>query len=418
MTMKAQRFAAGERIDYTPGSAVSAGDVVVLGTVPMVADMDIAASALGSLAADGVYKVEKDTSTFTAGDAVYWDSNGDSVGGTAGTGAATSTASGNNLMGLATADAATGATHVFVKLTAAKRTATIAGSVTADDITGSDSSLAIAGLAAAQGGAITVTGGTSSTGANAGGAVTMAGGTGGAAGAGGAVSLTGGVPASGNAAGGAGTFSGGAGSGTGAGGAVTTRGGASGSGATGNGGAWSGGGGAALSTNGTGGAASLTGGVSTGTGTGGAVTITSGASAGAGGTAGNVVIDCGAAAGGTAGSVLIGGTNAGSTKIGTGAELAAIKAINVSGTIAVAVPTIADGETDEVTADLSGMTFAPAVGDLVVAIPLEALPTDAILCGAYVSATDTVTVSFSTKEGGSGVTGANKNFKFLLIDLT
>ena len=64
------------------------------------------------------------------------------------------------------------------------------------------------------------------------------------------------------------------------------------------------------------------------------------------------------------------------------------------------------------------MTFAPAVGDMVIAIPLEALPTSAILCGAYVSNTDEVTVSFAAKEGGAGVTGANKNFKFLLIDLT
>jgi len=66
------------------------------------------------------------------------------------------------------------------------------------DITGSDSSLGISGQAAAQGGAIALVGGTSSTVANAGGAVTATGGTGPAssaatAGAGGAVTLTGGT---------------------------------------------------------------------------------------------------------------------------------------------------------------------------------------------------------------------------------
>jgi hypothetical protein len=114
--------------------------------------------------------------------------------------------------------------------------------------------------------------------------------------------------------------------------------------------------------------------------------------------------------------ITIGGTNAASTKIGTGSELAAIKAINVSGTIAVAVPSITDPDIAKVDVDLSGMTFAPAVGDMVVAIPLETLPTNARLQGAWISATDTCQVTFGS-EGGS-VTGANKNFKFLLVDLT
>lgn len=306
----------GDSIRYTPGSAVTAGDVVVVGTIPMIAKHDIAASANGVLACEGIFDVPKTTDTFSAGDAVYWDVDGDPVGGTAGSGAADSSSGTGNLMGLAEQAAATDAEYVKVKLTAVKRTATVAGSITADDISGGDSSLAIAGLASTTGGAVAVAGGTSSTGGVAGGAVSATGGTGGAAGAGGAVSVVGGVPASGNGAGGAGTFSGGAGSGTGAGGAVTTKGGASGTGATGNGGAWTSGGGAALSTNGTGGAASLTGGVATGTGTGGAVTITSGASAGASGTAGAVAIDCGAAAGGTAGAITIGGTNAASITLG------------------------------------------------------------------------------------------------------
>lgn len=111
-------------------------------------------------------------------------------------------------------------------------------------------------------------------------------------------------------------------------------------------------------------------------------------------------------------------TAAGGFKLGT-SERATVNGIYYSANVTVAVPTIADAEIDEVAVDVSAaFTMQPAVGDVVVAIPTEALPTDAILCGAYVNATDTVTVSFAAKEGGSGVTGANKTFKFLVIDLT
>jgi len=350
-------------------------------------------------------------------------------------------------------------------------TGTMVGDVVLDSIVGGDSSLAIEGQvgSASAGGAIAMAGGAGDGAGNAGGAITMAGGlgittgaggaltftggTGGAGGAGGAVSMIGGVPTSGNAAGGAATFKGGAGSGTsnggvlalaggaggstsgaggaaslaggagggtGAGGALTLAGGASGGGATGNGGAITVAGGAAASTNGTGGAASVAGGAATGTGTGGALTLAGGASAGAGGTSGAVTIDVGARNGGTGAQIKIGASAMTTLELGTtvGTENAEMKGFYKSGTIVVAVPTIADGESDEVAVDVSAMTFAPAVGDIVVAIPLEALPTDALLCGAYVSNTDQVTVSFGTKEGGSGVTGANKNFAFFFIDVT
>jgi predicted RecA/RadA family phage recombinase len=406
-------------ISYTAVSAVNAGDVILIGTVPCIAPLAIAAGAVGTVCSNGQWKVPKLTGAISAGDAIYWDVDGTPVysGATALSGACGGSSAVGNLMGFAAADAASGDTYTFVELTAAKRTATIAGSMTADDITGSDSSLSIAGLGSTTGGAIAIVGGTSSTGAVAGGAVSVTGGTGGAAGAGGAASLVGGIPASGNAAGGTLTASGGAGSGTGAGGAVTTRGGASGAGATGNGGAWSGGGGAALSVAGNGGAATLSGGVSTTTGTGGALTLISGASVGASGTAGAVTLDAGAAAGGTGAPVEIGPTNATGTKIGTaGSERALIKGINVSGTVAVAVPSITDPDCAKVDVDISAMTFAAAVGDAVVAIPLEALPTNCRLGGAWVSATDQVTITFSS-EGGN-VTGAAKNFKFLIVDLT
>lgn len=108
----------------------------------------------------------------------------------------------------------------------------------------------------------------------------------------------------------------------------------------------------------------------------------------------------------------------GDTQLGT-SEAVAIKGIYLSATVAVAVPTIADAETDEVAVDVSGaFTMQPAVGDAVIAIPQEALPTSCIQGAARVTATDQITVGFTTLEGGSGVTGANKNFKFLVVDVT
>jgi predicted RecA/RadA family phage recombinase len=223
----AVRWSEGDMIDHTPGSAVAAGDVVVLGSIPLVAPLDIAAGVLGALATRGVFKVPKATGAFAAGDAVYWAAAGNPNTGTAGTGAATSTASGNNLMGLAVLDAASGDDFVYVLLTAAKRTTTLGGSVTADDITGSDASLGVTGLAAAQGGAVALAGGTSSTSGNAGGAVSLTGGTPGATGVGGAASVTGGIGGSTSGTGGAVTIAGGAGTaGNANGGALTLRGGA------------------------------------------------------------------------------------------------------------------------------------------------------------------------------------------------
>lgn len=70
------------------------------------------------------------------------------------------------------------------------RNVTATGTATLNAVAGGDSSLGITGQAAAQGGAVVVTGGASSTSGNAGGAATVAGGAGGATGAGGAVNIT------------------------------------------------------------------------------------------------------------------------------------------------------------------------------------------------------------------------------------
>lgn len=66
----------GNAVDYTPGSAVTAGDVVFQNDLAGVAPSDIAASVLGSLQVTGVHRVTKTGGggiTFAVGDKVYWD---------------------------------------------------------------------------------------------------------------------------------------------------------------------------------------------------------------------------------------------------------------------------------------------------------------------------------------------------------
>ncbi len=106
----------GNSVDYTPSSAVEAGDVVVQGTLVAVARTPIAANILGSLAVRGIFDAVKAAVAFTAGAAVYWDADGNPVGGTAGTGAATTTRTGNTFMGFAVAAAAETATTVRTDL--------------------------------------------------------------------------------------------------------------------------------------------------------------------------------------------------------------------------------------------------------------------------------------------------------------
>ena len=83
----------GNSIDYTPGSAVTAGAVVVQGELVGVAKVDIPASTLGALAVTGVFDFPKATGAGTAiaaGANCYWN---------AGAQQATTTATGNKLIG-------------------------------------------------------------------------------------------------------------------------------------------------------------------------------------------------------------------------------------------------------------------------------------------------------------------------------
>jgi len=73
---KANFVQEGVSIDYTPSSAVSAGDIVSLGDLVGIAKLDIAASAVGALAIEGVFDVLKLGSSgpvFAIGDPVFFD---------------------------------------------------------------------------------------------------------------------------------------------------------------------------------------------------------------------------------------------------------------------------------------------------------------------------------------------------------
>lgn len=86
--------------DYTPGSAVAAGAVVVLNNMPVVAHVDIAANELGAVAVwGGVYEATGDAA-ISVGKKVYWDDTNNKVtetsSGNKGFGWTVSACSGNN----------------------------------------------------------------------------------------------------------------------------------------------------------------------------------------------------------------------------------------------------------------------------------------------------------------------------------
>ena len=62
-----------DMLDYTPSSAVAAGEVVVLGSLVAVAPRPIAANAMGSVAIEGVWEMPCATgATGAQGSAINW----------------------------------------------------------------------------------------------------------------------------------------------------------------------------------------------------------------------------------------------------------------------------------------------------------------------------------------------------------
>ena len=97
--MKAIFVQEGQALDYTPTAAVSAGDVIVIGSLVGIAKLDIEANRLGALWIGGIFDVAHGADEIADGAACYWDADGNPVGGTAGSGCVTATAGGNTFMG-------------------------------------------------------------------------------------------------------------------------------------------------------------------------------------------------------------------------------------------------------------------------------------------------------------------------------
>jgi len=93
-------------VDYTPSGDVAAGAVVVVGDMPQIAHLDIAANRKGALAAGGgVYQVAAD-GAIAAGKRVYWDDSANKV---------TLTATSNKSFGWTITAAATNGDLIYVE---------------------------------------------------------------------------------------------------------------------------------------------------------------------------------------------------------------------------------------------------------------------------------------------------------------
>jgi len=99
----AAQFSHGDpiMIPYTPaGAAVAGGQVVVVGTIPMICHRDIAQNALGALAIGGGIYLCKNINNAGNGTKVYWDATNFGV---------TTTAAGNTTFGCVVEQGAGGA---------------------------------------------------------------------------------------------------------------------------------------------------------------------------------------------------------------------------------------------------------------------------------------------------------------------
>lgn len=117
----------GHVMEYqNAGSAISSGDVVIIGDRCGVALTDIAATTgKGSVELTGVYQFDKDgDEAFDQGDFLYWDASDSTI---------TKTAAGNTPIGIAFDDAAEAATSATVQLCPhPKRAANVAAAVNGD----------------------------------------------------------------------------------------------------------------------------------------------------------------------------------------------------------------------------------------------------------------------------------------------
>ncbi len=104
--MDARFIHEGKSIDYVPTVDTPAGTVVVIGDRVGVTFVDIAANVLGALQLVGVFDFAKDNNVIAQYGKVYWDATAKK---------ATTTASGNILLGLALDEAKATDTVVRVR---------------------------------------------------------------------------------------------------------------------------------------------------------------------------------------------------------------------------------------------------------------------------------------------------------------
>jgi len=111
--MQAKFYQAGDVVDFIAAANVNGGDVVVQeGFIGVCVSQGTESGKQGSLQIAGVFDTVKATGAIDAGNAVYWDEDGNPVGGTAGTGALTTTSNGNIFFGYAIEDVVSGAARV------------------------------------------------------------------------------------------------------------------------------------------------------------------------------------------------------------------------------------------------------------------------------------------------------------------
>jgi predicted RecA/RadA family phage recombinase len=132
----AKSYSCDATIDYTPSSAVTGGDVVVLNGIVGVAAVDIAANAKGALSIEGLFKLPKTTAAMVRGLPVHWDPTGTPDAGDASSGAANQLGVGT-YAGVLAETAASGDDYAIVEINRqsnllAVNAVTAAGSTIAD----------------------------------------------------------------------------------------------------------------------------------------------------------------------------------------------------------------------------------------------------------------------------------------------
>ncbi len=98
----------GKSLNYTPsGAAVASGDFILLGAIGAISKTDIADGKTGAVHICGVFSVPKASGAVTQGAKLYWSAANSNL---------TTTASGNTIVGVAAAAAASGDSNVQILL--------------------------------------------------------------------------------------------------------------------------------------------------------------------------------------------------------------------------------------------------------------------------------------------------------------